>query len=84
MDYLGESGIGAWSYGTPEQAQMATQIMGAMLNTSVVDKMFVGMANGVDMTAAIAQGAADPAMKAAMAVAFPGIHGTRRTAEILI
>ena len=23
MDYLGESGIGAWSYGTPEQAQMA-------------------------------------------------------------
>ena len=72
MDYLGESGIGAWSYGTPEQAQMATQIMGAMLNTSVVDKMFLGMANGVDMTAAIAQGAADPAMKAAMAVVFHG------------
>src|SRR5882757_3733390 len=26
MDYLGESGIGAWSYGTPEQAKMAEQI----------------------------------------------------------
>ncbi len=72
MDYLGESGIGAWSYGTPEQAQMATQIMGAMLNTSVVDKMFLGMANGVDMTAAMAQGAADPAAKTAMAVMFHG------------
>jgi len=72
MDYLGESGIGAWSYGTPEQAQIGTQIMGAMLNTSVVDKMFVGMANGVDMTAAMSQGAADPAMKAAMAVLFHG------------
>ena len=72
MDYLGESGIGAWSYGTPEQAQIGTQIMGAMSNTSTVDKMFQGMANGVDMTAAMSQGAADPAMKAAMAVLFHG------------
>jgi beta-galactosidase len=72
MDYLGESGIGAWSYGTPEQAQIGTQIMGAMSNTSTVDKMFQGMANGVDMTAAMSLGAADPAMKAAMAVLFHG------------
>jgi beta-galactosidase len=72
MDYLGESGIGAWSYGTPEQAQIGTQIMGAMSSTSTVDKMFQGMANGVDMTAAMSQGAADPAMKATMAVLFHG------------
>ena len=72
MDYLGESGIGAWSYGTPEQAQMAEQMMGGMVNTSMVDKMFLGMANGVDMMAAMAQGPADPAMKAAMAVMFHG------------
>ena len=70
MDYLGESGIGAWSYGTPEEAQMAAQIMGGM--TSMVDKMFLGMANGVDMMAAMDQGKADPAMKAAMAVLFHG------------
>jgi beta-galactosidase len=66
MDYLGESGIGAWSYGTPEEAQMAAQIMGGM--TSMVDKMFLGMANGVDMMAAMDQSKADPAMKAAMAI----------------
>jgi beta-galactosidase len=72
MDYLGESGIGAWSYGTPEQAQMAEQIMGAMVNSSMIDKMFLGMANGIDMMAAMAQGAADPAAKAAMAIMFHG------------
>ncbi len=72
MDYLGESGIGAWSYGTPEQARMAEQIMGSMVNSSVIDKMFLGMANGVDMMAAMAQGAADPGTKAAMAVMFHG------------
>jgi beta-galactosidase len=72
MDYLGESGIGAWSYGTPEQAKIADQIVAGMLNTSTVDKMFLGMANGVDMAAAMSQGAADPAMKAAMEIFFHG------------
>ncbi|MEI9977068.1 MAG: glycoside hydrolase family 2 TIM barrel-domain containing protein [Ignavibacteriota bacterium] len=72
MDYLGESGIGAWSYGTPEQAQAAEKIMGAMVNSAMIDKMFTGMANGVDMTAAIAQSSADPAMKSVMAVMFHG------------
>jgi beta-galactosidase len=72
MDYLGESGIGAWSYGTPEQAQIGQQIMGAMMTTATVDKMFLGMANGVDMTAAMSQGQADPAMNAAMSVLFHG------------
>ena len=68
MDYLGESGIGAWSYGTPEQAQMAEQVMGAMVNSSMIDKMFLGMANGIDVMATMTQGAADPAAKAAMAI----------------
>ncbi len=72
MDYLGESGIGAWSYGNPQQVQIAAQIMGAMMSTETVDKMFAGMAKGVDMNAALTQGAADPAMKAAMEVLFHG------------
>jgi beta-galactosidase len=72
MDYLGESGIGAWSYGSPEQAQIATQIMGTMMSTATVDKMFLRMANGEDIMAAMAQGAADPAMKATMAALFHG------------
>jgi beta-galactosidase len=70
MDYLGESGIGAWSYGTPEQAQQAAQISGAMMTTSTVDKMFLGMANGMDMAAVMAQGTKDPATQAVMAVLF--------------
>jgi beta-galactosidase len=73
MDYLGESGIGAWSYGTPEQAKMAAQMMGGMMgNTAVIDKMFLGMANGVDVMAEMAKGSTDPAAKAAMAVMFHG------------
>lgn len=71
MDYLGESGIGAAIEGTPEQAQMATQMMAGMMTTDVVDKMFLGMANGVDMTASMSQDV-DPAVKSAMAVMFPG------------
>jgi beta-galactosidase len=72
MDYLGESGIGAWSYGTPEQAQHATQMMSGMMNTNTVDKMFLGMANGMDMAAIMAKGASDPAVMAVMAVLFHG------------
>ncbi len=72
MDYLGESGIGAWSYGTPEQAKMASQMMGAMVNSGMIDKMFTGMANGVDVMAEMAKGASDPAAKAAMEVMFHG------------
>jgi len=72
MDYLGESGIGAWSYGTPEQAKAAEQIMsGALGNTAIVDQMFTGMANGVDAMAEMSKNA-DPAMKASMAVLFHG------------
>lgn len=70
MDYLGESGIGAWSYGTPEQAKQAAQITGALMNTKTVDQMFLGMANGVDLAAMMSQGPKDPVMQAAMAVLF--------------
>ena len=72
MDYLGESGIGAWSYGTPEQAQQSAQIAAGMMSTATVDKMFTGMANGVDMAAMMSQGATDPAMQAVAAVLFHG------------
>ena len=72
MDYLGESGIGAWSYGTPEQAKIANQIMGAMMNATMIDKMFLGMANGVDVMAEMAKAPSNPAMKTAMEVMFHG------------
>ncbi len=70
MDYLGESGIGGVAYGTAEQAKMAGLMMDGM--STMVDKMFLGMANGVDMAAAMSQGPADPNMKAMMAVMSPG------------
>jgi beta-galactosidase len=72
MDYLGESGIGAWSYGTPEQAKIADQVMGGMVNPEFIDKLFLGMANGVDVFAEMAKGPADPVMKGAMEVLFHG------------
>ena len=72
MDYLGESGIGAWSYGTPEQAKAAERMMGSMVNSEFIDKLFLGMANGVDMMAEMAKGSSDPAAKAVMAVMFHG------------
>jgi beta-galactosidase len=72
MDYLGESGIGAFSYGTPEEAAQAQQITGAIMNTDMIDKMFLGMANGVDMAAMMSQQKQDPAMKAVAGVLFHG------------
>jgi beta-galactosidase len=65
MDYLGESGIGAWTYATPDQAKTAEQMSGMMSNTPMVDQMFTGMANGVDVMAEMAKNASDPAAKAA-------------------
>ena len=72
MDYLGESGIGAWSYATPEQAKMADQMTAMMSDTAMIDKMFLGMANGVDVMAEMAKGNADPAAKAAATMFFHG------------
>ncbi|HLY42173.1 MAG TPA: glycoside hydrolase family 2 TIM barrel-domain containing protein [Terracidiphilus sp.] len=72
MDYLGESGIGAWSYATPEQAKTADRMSGMMGNTSMIDQMFAGMAKGVDVMAEMSKGSSDPAAKAAMSVLFHG------------
>ncbi len=69
MDYLGESGIGSWAYGTPQQAAMAGKAMAGM--QSMVDKMFLAMANGVDMTALMAQSAPQGG-DTPMSVMFPG------------
>ncbi len=77
MDYLGESGIGAWSYVTPEQAQIADKVGAMMGDTSMIDKMFLGMANGVDVMAEMAKNNSDPAAKASMSMMFHGFpyHG---------
>lgn len=67
MDYLGESGIGAWAYGTPEQAEQAVKGMAGMLD--LADKLFVAMAEGVDIVKAMSQsgGPSGP-----MQLLFPG------------
>ncbi|HEY3441565.1 MAG TPA: glycoside hydrolase family 2 TIM barrel-domain containing protein [Paludibaculum sp.] len=69
MDYLGESGIGAPAYGTAEQAAMASKMMSGM--QSMVDKMFLAMANGVDMSALMAQSAGQGG-DSPMSFMFPG------------
>lgn len=66
MDYLGESGIGAWQYGTPEQAKMADGMAGMMAGTAMIDQMFTGMANGKDVMADMAKNNSDPNAKAMM------------------
>ena len=70
MDYLGESGIGAWQYGTPQQAKMAEQMGGMMNNTGIIDQMFLGMANGKDVMADMAKNNSDPNAKAMMEIFF--------------
>lgn len=70
MDYLGESGIGSWQYGTPQQAKMADAMSGAMLSPGMIDQMFTGMANGKDVMADMANNNSDPNTKAMMDVFF--------------
>ena len=70
MDYLGESGIGAWTYGTPEQAKMAEGMSGMMSSTAMIDQMFTGMANGKDVMADMAKNNSDPNAKAMMDLFF--------------
>ena len=70
MDYLGESGIGASGYGTPQQAAQTGMVSAAM--SGMIDQYFIAMANGVDPMAAMAQGAKqgtqDSAAQGAMSV----------------
>jgi len=68
IDYLGESGIGAWVYGTPEQAAMAEKLPGMM--QAMADQMFIAMANGVDMAAMMKKNQNSDA--AGLAALFPG------------
>ena len=70
MDYLGESGIGAWQYGTPQQAKMAEGMAGMMAGTAMIDQMFTGMANGKDVMAEMAKNNSDPNAKAMMELFF--------------
>jgi beta-galactosidase len=72
MDYLGESGIGAFAYGTPEQAAQAGKFSAFMQDSSMVDKLFLAMANGVDLTAAVAQGNGDKNDMGPVMALFPG------------
>ena len=72
MDYLGESGIGAWQYGTPQQAKMAEGMSGMASNTGFIDQMFLGMANGKDVMADMAKNNSDPNAKAMMEIFMHG------------
>ncbi len=72
IDYLGESGIGAWSYGTPQQAKMTDGISGMLSSTSMIDQMFMGMVNGKDVMAEMAKNSSDPTAKAMMEIFMHG------------
>jgi hypothetical protein len=49
---------------------MADKMSAMMGDTAMIDKMFLGMANGVDVMAEMAKGNGGPAAKAAMALFF--------------
>jgi len=70
MDYLGESGIGAWAYGTPQQASQAAMMMAGM--QGMADKMFLAMANGVDLKAMMAQVGGNQGGQSPMSFLAPG------------
>ena len=70
MDYLGESGIGAWQYGTPQQAKMAEAAGPMMSSTAMIDGMFAGMANGKDVMGDMAKNNSDPNAKVMMELFF--------------
>jgi len=72
MDYLGESGAGVWSIGSPEQAEKAQQMLDQMQNSGMVDEMFKGIVNGVSIEEAMSKRAADPITQAMMSLLFHG------------
>ena len=81
----GESGIGAWQYGTPQQAKMAEGMSGMMAGTAMVDQMFLGMANGKDMMADMAQEQLRPEREGHDGAFLSSLtHGTRQPAAISI
>jgi beta-galactosidase len=70
MDYLGESGIGAWQYGTAQQAKMAAGMEQMMAGTAMVDQLFTGMANGKDVMSEMAKNNSDASTKGMMELFF--------------
>jgi beta-galactosidase len=70
MDYLGESGIGSWMYGTPEQAAMAKGIFGKM--HEFADKFMMALASGMDMAAVMASQSSNNPDAASLGSLFPG------------
>jgi beta-galactosidase len=61
MDYLGESGIGAWSVGTPQMAAQAAGMSGFLQDSTTIDKFFLAMLDGKDPMAMMNQNNNDPA-----------------------
>ena len=83
MDYLGESGIGAWSYGTPEQAKMDAQIMGAMMTTATGGQDVHGNGQWGGYDGCDGQGQLRSSHESRDgSSSFTDIHGTRRRAAI--
>lgn len=67
MDYLGESGIGSWSYVTPEQAAQVAQV------ASMMNQMMANMgADGKDPFEAMAQQQKNATPNPMMKLMFPG------------
>lgn len=67
MDYLGESGIGTWSYGTPEEVKMA-----AMIQAGMKERMPNMGADGKNPFAAMAEPPKDAKPNPMMNLMFPG------------
>lgn len=72
MDYLGESGAGVWSIGSPERAEKAQQMLANMPNPGMIDQLFQGLANGASIEETIAKTVADPNAQAMRALLFRG------------
>ena len=73
MDYLGESGIGAWGLGTTEQAAQAEQrekISGAL--KILADRHFLGLIKGADQRAAIATEGVDRSVMSVLGFLMDG------------
>ena len=71
IDYLGESGVGAWSYGTPEQAKILDEMSTPTSSTEFGDRALAAMANGEDMMTLFRRNT-DPARRAAVSLLFHG------------
>ena len=74
MDYLGESGIGSWSYATPEQAVQAVQV--AAMMSQMMSNMGADGKNPFEALQQPQNGQSNPAA-AMMKFMFPGFPMAR-------